>query len=140
MPILPASNRAKAPEAPRVSLVQIFANPDAFNGKRVTVVGWGNIEFEGDALYFHEEDFRFLLLTNAVRLSIPESIRQPIRDQQGYMAVVGTFQAADPMSRWLPYRGTIAVEFVERIPSREEFLRKSGAPERPKGEQQRPAG
>jgi hypothetical protein len=106
-----------------------------FDEKRIAVAGWANIEFEGDALYFHEEDFRRLLLANAVRLSIPDNIRTPIKDQQGYMGVVGTFHAPDPKVRRSPYGGRIAVELVERIQSREEFLRETGSPERPEGDQ-----
>ncbi|MET0552624.1 MAG: hypothetical protein ABW221_06275 [Vicinamibacteria bacterium] len=126
---LPVPSGAAIPDAPRVSLIQVIANPEAFDGKRISVAGWANIEFEGDALYFHEEDFRFLLFANAVRLSIPEPIRGHVRDQQGYMGVTGTFNATAPGSRGRLFRGWIAVEYVEWIPSREELRRRNGAPE-----------
>jgi hypothetical protein len=119
------------PDAPLVSLVRLLANPEKFDEKRITVAGWANIEFEGDALYLHEEDFRRVLLANAVSLSIPDDVRTPIRDQQGYMGVVGTFHAPDPNVRRSPYGGRIAVEFMERVPSREELWRETGSPERP---------
>lgn len=118
-----------------VSLVRLLAHPEEFDEKRIMVAGWASIEFEGDALYLHEEDFRRLLFANAVRLSIPENVRTPIKDQQGYMGMVGTFHAPAPTVRSSPYGGDIAVEFVERIPSREELLRERASPERPEGDQ-----
>jgi hypothetical protein len=54
-----------------VSLVQLIANPDQFEGKRVVVGGFLSLEFEGHALYLHQDDFRVSNTSNAVALELP---------------------------------------------------------------------
>lgn len=54
-----------------VSLVQLIANPDQFDGKRVVVGGFLSLEFEGHALYLHQDDFRVGNTSNAVALELP---------------------------------------------------------------------
>jgi len=54
-----------------VSLVQLIANPDQFDGKRVVVGGFLSLEFEGRALYLHQDDFRVGNTSNAVALELP---------------------------------------------------------------------
>jgi hypothetical protein len=40
-----------------VSLIQLIANPERYNGKPVRLIGFLRLEFEGDALYLHREDY-----------------------------------------------------------------------------------
>ena len=54
-----------------VSMVQLIANPDSFEGKRVAVVGFLNTEFEGDALYLHQEDLNARIHLSSVALVVP---------------------------------------------------------------------
>lgn len=54
-----------------VSMVQLIANPDAFEGKKVAVIGVLNTEFEGDALYLHKEDLTARISLNSVSLVLP---------------------------------------------------------------------
>ena len=53
------------------SLVQLIATPDQFDGKRVVVSGFLCLEFEGHALYLHQDDFRVGNSSNAVALELP---------------------------------------------------------------------
>jgi hypothetical protein len=39
-------------------MIQLIANPQAWDGKHVRVIGFLRLEFEGDALYLHREDLR----------------------------------------------------------------------------------
>jgi len=41
-----------------VSLIQLIANPQAYDGKTVRITGFLHLEFEGNAIYLHNEDFR----------------------------------------------------------------------------------
>lgn len=56
-----------------VSLIQLIANPSQFDGKRVVVGGFLSLEFEGHALYLHQDDFRVGNTSNAVALELPEN-------------------------------------------------------------------
>jgi len=104
-------------------MVQLFATPERFDGKRVAAAGWCNLEFEGNALYLHEDDFRYGLVTNALWLEVPHPLPESYRSAQGgYAGVVGTFRAGrgGHLGR---YNGSILVEELQRVPSRAEFLK-----------------
>jgi hypothetical protein len=40
-----------------VSMVRLIATPDRYHEKWVQVIGYLNLEFEGNAIYLHREDF-----------------------------------------------------------------------------------
>lgn len=79
----------------RASLIQLIAHPSSFHGKKVRVIGYLVIEFEGDALYLHEQDFRHSLSANGLALAIPEN--WPPKDtlcrSESYALLEGTFDA-----------------------------------------------
>jgi hypothetical protein len=52
-----------------VSMVQLLADPSALDGRVVRVVGFCHLEFEGNALYLHREDFEQSNLKNSVWLA-----------------------------------------------------------------------
>jgi hypothetical protein len=77
------------------SMVQLVANPNAFHGKRVQVLGYLNLEFEGNALYLHAEDSRQGLYSNSMWLSVPPEW-PPTTSQcinRTYVLLEGTFNA-----------------------------------------------
>jgi len=39
-----------------VSLIKLIATPEKYNGKRIQVIGYLHLEFEGNAIYLHKED------------------------------------------------------------------------------------
>jgi hypothetical protein len=49
-----------------VSLIHLIANPEAFDGKPVSVMGFFRYEFEGTALYVHREDYEHALSKNGI--------------------------------------------------------------------------
>ena len=49
-----------------VSVIQLIATPERFDGKRVRVIGFLNLEFEGNALYVHREDYDQAIAKNAL--------------------------------------------------------------------------
>ena len=53
-----------------VSMIELIANPEKFDGKRVFVNGFVHFEFEGNGLYFHEEDYHNDLRQNGLTLSV----------------------------------------------------------------------
>lgn len=77
-----------------VSLVQLIATPEKYHGKRVQVVGYLNLEFEGDAIYLHQEDFANSLLKNAFWVDFSERVKQEkkLADyNKKYVIIIGLF-------------------------------------------------
>lgn len=78
----------------KVSMIELIANPDKFDGQRVIVSGFVRSEFEGNGLYFHEEDYRHGLRENAVGLSLaPKDVIQAKDWNLKYCTVIGTYHA-----------------------------------------------
>jgi hypothetical protein len=61
-------------DADSVSLIQLIANPKAYDNKRVRVIGYLHLEFEGNAMYLHHEDFDYGLTKNAIWINVPEDM------------------------------------------------------------------
>jgi hypothetical protein len=85
-----ASPNAQQPT--RVSLVQLIANPQEYDGKFVRVIGFVSVEFEGTAVYLHQEDYKYEITQNALWLEL-DSQRNKKFDQR-YVLIEGTFDAS----------------------------------------------
>jgi hypothetical protein len=77
------------------SVIQLIANPSAFHGKRVRVIGYLGIEFEGTALYFHAEDHQRSLTDNGLWLQVPAGWPAKTTGcvSRSYALLEGTFNA-----------------------------------------------
>lgn len=42
-----------------VTIIQLIATPEKYDGQRIRVVGVGNLEFEGNAIYLSKEDLSY---------------------------------------------------------------------------------
>ena len=103
---------------PSVSLVRLLGTPHEFSDKRVSVAGYCHLEFEGDALYIHREDYVHRLFANAVVLDLGATDRRTIGDRSDrHVIVEGTFVArkAYDMGSW---GGTLKVESIWVLPPR----------------------
>lgn len=78
-----------------VSLIQLIAQPEKFQGKQVRFIGFLRIEFEGNAIYLHREDFDHMIANNAVWVNIPRDMTKRQRDDVNmhYVICVGIFRA-----------------------------------------------
>ena len=77
-----------------VSLVQLIAGPQNFDGKRVAVTGFVMLEAENTAVYLHESDAAYGIFRNALWLGVPlggESHR--VRFHRRYVVIEGIFNA-----------------------------------------------
>jgi hypothetical protein len=78
-----------------VSLVSLIANPEAYDGKKVRFIGYLYLEFEGDAIYLHREDFENCISKNALWIRKPDDMPleqwQDLTDQ--YVLCEGTFRS-----------------------------------------------
>ena len=79
-----------------VSMIQLISNPQAYDNKRVRITGFLHLEFEGNSIYLHSEDFRYALTKNALWIDVPKDMTQAqtkiVNDQ--YVICTGTFVAS----------------------------------------------
>src|ERR1043166_2632531 len=86
-------NAASQSDGP-LSLIQLIANPQNYDGKRVQVVGFLRLEFEGNALYLHEDDYKNGIYGNAIGIGVTKESKWSNDDvNMRYVMVVGTFSA-----------------------------------------------
>jgi len=85
---------AVATEPLDVSLIQLIANPKDLDGKIVRVIGFVKLEFEGNAIYLHQDDYKFGISKNGLYLYITDDIRKRQADfDERYIILEGTFNA-----------------------------------------------
>src|SRR5688572_1743850 len=87
-------------EGINVSIVELIANPERFQHKRVVVVGFLALQFEHSALYLHKEDFDSGITKNGIWLSLaPEVFNASSNYSGSVVALDGTFEMskADPL-------------------------------------------
>jgi len=77
-----------------VSLVQLIANPKDYDGKSVRVIGFVKLEFEGDAIYLHQDDWKHGITKNGLWIDVTDDIRKKKADfDKKYVLLEGTFNA-----------------------------------------------
>jgi hypothetical protein len=89
------SAAAETKEVYDVSIIRLIAAPKKYDHKAVRVVGFLNIGFEGDAIYFHEEDFRRVLVSNGLGIRAEPEIRRRLEKLSGqYVIIEGVVDAS----------------------------------------------
>jgi hypothetical protein len=94
--VLPVSvGSSVAPESPTdVSIVQLIANPDKFDGKLVSLIGFIHIGREQDLIFLGQEDFNHALAQNALWFHLSEQMGKDWQKlNRNYVSVVGVFSA-----------------------------------------------
>lgn len=90
-----SSAGAEAKDPYDVSIIQLIATPKKYANKPVQVIGFLNIEFEGDGIYFHEEDFRRGLISNGVGIRADGEMRERLKKLSGqYVIIEGVVDAS----------------------------------------------
>jgi hypothetical protein len=93
----------KAQEPADVTLIQLIANPDKFDGKLIRVIGFLRLEFEGDVLYLHREDYENAILGNGIWVSVtPAVTKQKATLNMNYVLLEGLFSSSESgyMGMW----------------------------------------
>lgn len=116
---------AQRPEAPpqraaMVSLVALLARPREYDGKIVQVVGFAHLEFEGNGLYLHREDFEQGLVKNSVWVDISGQ-RARLAPNDRYVIVEGVFNARNNGHMGLRSGSLERVTRFDAWPSRKEM-------------------
>jgi hypothetical protein len=73
-----------------VSIVELIAVPERFRDRWVRLMGFVVIEFEGDAVYLHAEDYEHVIVRNALWLDLRDA-RATKPGRPGYAMVEGQF-------------------------------------------------
>jgi len=93
----------KAEEPINVTMVQLIANPERFDGKLIRVIGFLRLEFEGDVLYLHREDYEQALLGDGIWVDATPEIKKNSKDlNMHYVLFEGVFSSKDKghMGMW----------------------------------------
>ena len=77
-----------------VSILQLIATPEKFDGKSIRVVGFLRVELEGDALYLHKEDYDHHIYKNSLWVDLDPTTREDaVGLNMQYVYLIGTFDA-----------------------------------------------
>jgi hypothetical protein len=88
----PISRAQNNPIRNTVSIVQLIATPEKYDGKVVQVMGFLRLEFEGDAIYLHEDDYKHAILKNGLTVVRNVKINEMAdRLDLHYVVLEGTF-------------------------------------------------
>jgi hypothetical protein len=86
----------KAKEPTNVTLVQLIASPEKFDGKLIRVIGFLRLEFEGNVLYLHREDYENALLGDGIWVDVtPEMKKQAKTLNMNCVLLEGIFRSTD---------------------------------------------
>ena len=86
----------QAQEPTDVTLVRLIANPEKFDGKLIRVIGFLRLEFEGNVLYLHREDYENAILGDGIWVDVtPVVTKQSAALNMNYVLLEGIFSAGE---------------------------------------------
>ncbi len=77
-----------------VSLIRLIATPEKFDGKKVRVKGFLNLEFEGTAIFLNKEDSENYIPKNAIWIDVSKKFIYAVHSSilnQRYVVLEGVF-------------------------------------------------
>jgi hypothetical protein len=77
------------------SLIALIASPREFDGKQVRIVGFLRLEFEGNAIYLHKEDYLRGITKNGLWMEMESASKKVPGPGDQYVIVEGTFSMQD---------------------------------------------
>jgi hypothetical protein len=97
-----------------VSIVQLIANPEKYDGKLVSLVGFIHIGREQDLIFLGEEDFNHAVFANALWFHLSEDIGKNWQKlNRNYVGVVGVFSARHEGPYSCPNGGLTTIKRVQ---------------------------
>lgn len=75
-----------------VSLISVISNPALYEGKNIRIIGFLHFEFEGDAVYVHQDDSSYSITKNGIAIAVSDKQRSEwwrLNDQ--YVMIEGQF-------------------------------------------------
>ena len=80
-------------EVEEVPIVRLVADPERHHGKRVRIIGFIRLEFEGNAVYSYEADYRHSMANNGLWLDVDLGPKEAKKVDRMYGIIEGTFDA-----------------------------------------------
>ena len=77
-----------------ISMLRLIVTPEKYDNKTVQIIGYLNLEFEGNAIYFHKEDYENGSSRNGFWVSFDDKIakRKDLEKyNKNYVIIVGKF-------------------------------------------------
>ncbi|WP_295203798.1 hypothetical protein [uncultured Chryseobacterium sp.] len=77
-----------------ISMLRLIVTPEKYHNKTVQVIGYLNLEFEGNAIYFHQEDYEKGSLRNGMWVDFNEDLvhkKDLKKYNKKYVIIVGKF-------------------------------------------------
>jgi len=79
-----------------VSIVQLIATPEKYDGEVVQVEGFLRLEFEGNVIYLHEDDYKHGISKNGLWIERNAKIDEKAEQlNMHYVVIEGTFHATN---------------------------------------------
>lgn len=78
-----------------VSIIQILANPERYEGKHVRIIGYLHFEFEEEAIFLNKEDSDQMIDANAIWIHLPDDLSPELAAKlnKHYVHCEGVFSA-----------------------------------------------
>jgi hypothetical protein len=79
----------------KVSIIALIGSPQKYNGCLVRVIGYVNLEFEGNGIYLHKDDYELGIEKNALWIELEGTNLNPSwakRCNRQYVILEGRFQ------------------------------------------------
>lgn len=88
-----------------VSIIELISNPSDYDGKPIRVIGVGNLEFEGDAIYLSKDDWKYNIFQNGLWIdlgAISISYEEAVSFNGKFVIIEGVFDKDDKghLSAW----------------------------------------
>src|SRR5262245_25499828 len=74
------SATAAEPANERVTLLQMLAQPEKYDKKEIQIIGYLHLEFEGNGLYLHKEDYNHGIIGNVIWVEATEKMEKDKKD------------------------------------------------------------
>ena len=85
-----------AQQPTNVTVVQLIATPEKFDGKLIRVIGFLRLEFEGNVLYLHREDYENSILGDGIWVDVlPGMSKQSATLNMHYVLLEGVFSSRE---------------------------------------------
>jgi 6-phosphogluconolactonase len=82
----------KQPE--HVPLLRLLVHPKRYHGKYIQVIGYLHLQFEGNGLWLHKEDFDHAIMENTVWVDVTPRMEKNLKEiQDKYVIMRGVFDA-----------------------------------------------
>jgi hypothetical protein len=77
-----------------ISMLRLIVTPEKYHNKTVQIIGYLNLEFEGNAIYFHQEDYEKGSSRNGIWVDFSDDLvhkKDLKKYNKKYVIIVGKF-------------------------------------------------